>query len=363
VIDDALDNMTSDIKVELKFDELELGLEDLNVEFNVDVPTLSLKIEWQDIDFTDKGDEMDVPYEYWEPIYKVNITYNYDDDGNKTDIKEIELEKVDSTLIKTTIPVTGMGDVYASIAKQVNDRMKEVMKTINDFSDDLGSFTTQMQQAIDQLKKLQDFTTKITGLQEQINAVLNSANASLDTTVKDLVASIKKNLTGTLNNYVGTINNYIDKVNTVLNRVTGIINNLNSKLQPALLYKTTSGSLAVVSTAKAFPTQVTVSGGSAMELLPTTYTAEILAPAYKKYVAVTNVFNGSKSAQDGDAQCKAALAAANETEFFNTVIDGNQRVVAFTSGSQYSGYIYEVTYTALDYTGVESSKKFYLQIR
>jgi hypothetical protein len=185
----------------------------------------------------------------------------------------------------------------------------------------------------------------------------------LDTTVKDLVASIKKNLTGTLNNYVGTINNYIDKVNTVLNRVTGIINNLNSKLQPALLYKTSSGSLAVVSTAKAFPTQVTVSGGSAMELLPTTYTAEILAPAYKKYVAVTNVFNGSKSAQDGDAQCKAALAAANETEFFNTVIDGNQRVVAFTSGSQYSGYIYEVTYTALDYTGVESSKKFYLQIR
>jgi hypothetical protein len=363
VIEDALDNMTSDIKVELKFDELELGLEDLDIDFNVEVPSLSLKIDWVDIDFSEKGDEMNVPYEYWEPIYKAKVIYNYDDEGNKTDIKEIELIKTDSTLIKTTIPVTGMGDIYSSIAEEVNERMQVVMSTINDFSEDLGSFTTQMQDAIDQLEKLKNFTTKISGLQEQINAVLNSANASLDTTVKDLVASIKKNLTGTLNNYVGTINNYIDKVNTVLNRVTGIINNLNSKLQPALLYKTTSGSLAVVSTAKAFPTQVTVSGGSAMELLPTTYTAEILAPAYKKYVAVTNVFNGSKSAQDGDAQCKAALAAANETEFFNTVIDGNQRVVAFTSGSQYSGYIYEVTYTALDYTGVESSKKFYLQIR
>jgi ABC-type transporter Mla subunit MlaD len=360
VIDDALDNMTSDIKVELKFAELELGLDDLDIDFNVEVPTLSLKIEWQDIDFSDKGDTIFVPYAYVEPQYEVEILYT---DDTKTSIKEINLNKIGEDSVKTIIPVTGMNEIYSSIAKQVNDRMKVVMSTINNFSDDLGSFTTQMQNAIDQLKKLQDFTTKISGLQEQINKVLNSANASLDTTVKDLVASIKTNLTGTLNNYVGTINNYIDKVNTVLNRVTGIINNLNSKLQPALLYKTTSGSLAVVSTAKAFPTQVTVSGGSAMELLPTTYTAEILAPAYKKYVAVTNVFNGSKSAQDGDAQCKAALAAANETEFFNTVIDGNQRVVAFTSGSQYQGYIYEVTYTALDYTGVESSKKFYLQIR
>jgi archaellum component FlaC len=362
VFTSAIDKMTDSIKIELSFDELNLGLDSLNIDFNVEVPSLSLEIKWENIDFSDLGDTIFVPYYYEVPQYDVDVQYDYDEFGNKTDIKSIDLVELDSRTDSTIIPVTGMADIYTNIAKQVNSRMDSVMKTINAFSDDLGSFTDQMQDAIDQLKKLQDFTTKITGLQEQINSVLSSVNASLDTQVSKLVNNIKDNLSSTISGYVGTINNYIDKVNTVLNRVTTAVNNLNSKLQPALLYKTTSGSIAVVSRSKALPTQVTVSGGNAMELIPTTYSAEVLAPAYKKFVAVTNVYNGNKNA-DNDATCKAALEEANAVEFFNTVIDGNQRTVAFKSDAKYKGYIYQVAYTAVDYSGVESLQYFYIQIR
>ena len=83
-----------------------------------------------------------------------------------------------------------------------------------------------------------------------------------------------------------------------------------------------------------------------------------VTPAFKKHIAVTNVFKGDKSAQGGDAACKLALTTANGSEMMNKVLNGDQRSVTATFPK---GYIYEVAYSALDYSGKISMHKYYVQ--
>ena len=95
-----------------------------------------------------------------------------------------------------------------------------------------------------------------------------------------------------------------------------------------------------------------------VEFILTSYTVELLTPAFKKHIAVTNVFKGDKSAQGGDAACKLALTTANGSEMMNKVLNGDQRSVTATFPK---GYIYEVAYSALDYSGKISMHKYYVQ--
>ena len=94
-------------------------------------------------------------------------------------------------------------------------------------------------------------------------------------------------------------------------------------------------------------------------VVPTSYTGELLVPAFKKYVAVTNVFDGDESAQDGCADCIAALEAANSGDL-NKVLAGTTNVVEFAGKS---GYTYEITYSALDYSGKYSNVKYYVTVK
>jgi hypothetical protein len=78
-------------------------------------------------------------------------------------------------------------------------------------------------------------------------------------------------------------------------------------------------------------------------------------------VAITNVFKGNASAQDGDGECKSALEAANNAEGMNEVLDGNTRQIK-VDGLQ-SGYTYEVAYSALDFHGKIATKKYYFTVK
>jgi hypothetical protein len=151
----------------------------------------------------------------------------------------------------------------------------------------------------------------------------------------------------------------------VIDRVTSVISEPNSKLQPVLLFTQNTGKSAIVSASQAVPTTFKVSGSGVQgtTVIATSYTGELLAPAFKKYIAVVDVINGSKSAQGGDADCLAAAKLANNAQAnFATVLDGGQRGAVFTTDAKYAGYTYEIAYAALDYSGKMVTRRFFVKV-
>ena len=97
------------------------------------------------------------------------------------------------------------------------------------------------------------------------------------------------------------------------------------------------------------PTTIT----SSTKLFPTSNTAEYVAPAYKKYIGISNVYDADGNAVS-DAAAKAAAAAGDN---MNQVISGDTPV---TVNGQ-AGYIYEISYAAVDYRGYQTRQKFYVK--
>lgn len=176
---------------------------------------------------------------------------------------------------------------------------------------------------------------------DDANGYINYVNAHLSD-VGDLVDRIA----------TSDIKRYIDYFN---DKITDFINDGNYRIQPILLVGNRATGIKVASRSKGLASQLKA---GTVEFILTSYTAEILTPAFKKHIAVTNVFKGGKSAQGGDAQCKLALDAANGGEMMNTVIDGNKCSVVATFAK---GFVYEVAYSALDYSGNISMHKYYVQ--
>ena len=128
-------------------------------------------------------------------------------------------------------------------------------------------------------------------------------------------------------------------------------------IQPVLLVKA-NDSYARLSASHNYAARV---NATEFYLVPTTYTAEIIAPAYKKFVAVTNVTKGNASAKGGDAACKELLAKANAQEGMKKVFNGGISDESFILFTAEAGYTYEILYSAVDYSGKVVTKKFYVK--
>lgn len=136
---------------------------------------------------------------------------------------------------------------------------------------------------------------------------------------------------------------YLDKVN---NYLSGVLSSVNAKLQPVLL-SYADKDFALLGQSETRPVEV----ANELTLVPTTYSGELLAPAYKKYVAITAV-NGSTD------NLAAVNAAAGED--LNKVLDGDVREITFKGES---GNTYEITYSALDYAGFVVNTKYYVTVK
>lgn len=224
-------------------------------------------------------------------------------------------------------------------------------------------------------KQTIDITDKV---EEAVNEALGSAAGDVSAYIKDVV--------GQLNEQVAQINDIIDQlrdINEIGNKLDEVedkiydylskgenlllklVNNANELLQPMMLAKT-ADSYVVLSRSASAPTKFSASSmtSDGIILRPTTYSAEVLAPAFKKFVGVANVYKDGKSAQGGDANCQAALKAANSSsEGFCTVQEGDWNKAQFKVSSQYKkGYVYEIVYTAADYSGKIVVKRFYIEL-
>jgi hypothetical protein len=140
-----------------------------------------------------------------------------------------------------------------------------------------------------------------------------------------------------------------------LNNRYGHYFNPNKFLQPVLLIKA-NGDYARLSASAKYPAHV---DKATLALLPTSYNAEIIAPAYKKFLAVTNVSKDGVSAKGGDAACKTILDEANKQENFMKVIETGFDFIEFKAKA---GYTYEILYSAVDYDGKVTAKKFYVKV-
>ena len=172
--------------------------------------------------------------------------------------------------------------------------------------------------------------------------------------VNDLVASVSTKADPLIdkagNKIYSKLHSYLDKINR---KLVNFVNTTGARIQPTLLV-VSGGGTKLASGVSGMPTKV---DAASVNLIPTTYTAEIVAPAYKKHIIAVDVIKGGASAQGGDTDCKNALNAFNGQ--VNKVIDGTS--MESIPVTLESGYTYVVAYSALDYHGKISMQKFYIK--
>ena len=195
---------------------------------------------------------------------------------------------------------------------------------------------------------------------------LDQLEGQLTADEKEAFELVKYQVVAGVGNYMDKAEPYINKLNYWTSRLNGymerfedVANNVNALLQVTMLYKGKDEQFHQLSNSKEYPT--VFAGEGLANVFATSYTGEIIAPAFKKFIGVTNVFKDGDSAQNGCADCKAALVAVNDGEYFNEVFPGSRYGVAIENMKK--GYTYEIFYSALDYSGKISARKFYVTVK
>jgi methyl-accepting chemotaxis protein len=195
----------------------------------------------------------------------------------------------------------------------------------------------------------------------EAQGALNDVNTMLDD-IRDIVKEVnnlinkinnyENKITGTVDDIVTRAKSYIDKINSV---IVNLVNSTNERFQPFMVASTNKG-MKFLSGSKNYPTKLTKD----IKLFATSQTMELIVPMARKHVAVTNVFKGDASAQNGNSDCKSKLTAANSGEKMNVVLDGNERVIELNGLA--SGYVYEIAFSALDFQGKIATRKYYVTV-
>ena len=174
-----------------------------------------------------------------------------------------------------------------------------------------------------------------------------------DNTIDELIGSINDQI-GTqlqpvkdaITNAATKWDNAITPVNNLLHKINAHITDVNQLLQPTLLYKSTkTNSWNTLSTLKGkLGTRMTGTGSTV--LVATSWTGELLAPAYKKSVYVKgNPTEAKVTLMDGTTPAKKFA--------------GSTQKVLFTATPAAKGKSYTIVYEAVDYSGISCEPKEY----
>ena len=159
------------------------------------------------------------------------------------------------------------------------------------------------------------------------------------------------NMLGTVENLANKVNkfesaidgNFINRVNSYIHKCNYWLDNANKFLQPAM-FATDGNNWVKLPTIASGATYVKMTNGKAnVLLLPTSYTLEYIAPAYKKYITV-----------------KDPSGATVTGENIGKVISGNIHKAGFTATKE---GVYTISYDAVDYTGRKAkTKTFFIKV-
>ena len=289
------------------------------------IPQIQDKIEFDDYKFN------------WTPIEGLE------------DIKtSITLKDVpDVSTIKINGKITTGDDFVKIIGKEnvtghVNDdgsvtiNLDGLGVEVNDI--DLGSKAqitySKSDQTYDITIPMDEFNKVIANINDQVGGQLGKVN--------DLVDQVK--------HYSDLIDGkIITRVNAYIQKFENLLRHSNSLLQPMVMYTAANGNWNQLSREKYAPSLMKLNGQSegAITFVLTSYNAEILAPAYKKFVTVTS------------APSAAAKAFANKGVNMNKVIDGNAHKVLFQANE---AGVYEITSSSIDYSCYVTTKKYYVKV-
>ena len=160
------------------------------------------------------------------------------------------------------------------------------------------------------------------------------------------------NMIGNVNGIVDKVNKYTDaidgqlinRINTYINKFENLLTKSNSLLQPAMFYRTNGGSFGQLARVAEGASYLKLNGSEASTVfVASSYTAELLAPAYMKEITV----NGG-----------ATLTAAGQSGS-KVVLKNGQYKVGFKATK---AGVYTITYNAVDYFGKTVSKNFYVKV-
>ena len=208
------------------------------------------------------------------------------------------------------------------------DDLQGVKVTVNNITFDAGAVTyNTTKQAVTVTVSMKEFNKIIDQVNSQVGNMLG--------TVENLANKVNKFESAIDGNFINRVNNYIHKCNYWLD-------NANKFLQPAM-FATDGNNWVKLPTIASGATYVKMTNGKAnVLLLPTSYTLEYLAPAYKKYITV-----------------KDPSGATVTGENIGKVISGNIHKAGFTATKE---GVYTITYDAVDYTGGDVSKTFFIKV-
>lgn len=183
-------------------------------------------------------------------------------------------------------------------------------------------------------------TVEITEIYENITAGLSKVSDKASTMVEDY------------------LNKIINFENKIFNKVAGIAKNPNRYVQPALVAK--NDKFGFFYPSRVYDAATEVKKGTTIKFYPTTLTGEVVAPAFKKYVAVTGAWSVDDMFED-----RGAAKINNNNAVLNTIFDGDlynlQKPFEFTFDAP-AGTIIEFTYECLGYNGKVAGKKYYFEV-
>ena len=175
---------------------------------------------------------------------------------------------------------------------------------------------------------------------------------STDNTIDELLASINNQI-GTklqpvkdaITNAATKWDNAITPVNNLLHKINAHISDVNQLLQPTLLYKSTkTNSWNTLSTLKGkLGTRMTGTGSTV--LVATSWTGELLAPAYKKRVYVKEP-GANVTLMDTKTSAKTPFSGSTQKVLFTATAKGD----------------YTIVYEAVDYSGVTAKKEYHITV-
>ena len=243
-----------------------------------------------------------------------------------------ELQNLDFKFdhVTNTINVKAAADKWVGTNKVWSEG--EVIATV-DMTQFLNSMKSNTDSAVDGLNK---FVQSLDNIQGNIDSQL---------------ATIKTKI----HNYLTRFMNGIDKV---FNKAASFASHPNRFIQPALFATADGKDVFHISRTHFAPTQI--KKGTKLMIFPTTLTGEVVAPAFKKYIAVVDAWKF-------DANYNPTEAVANKfnTGAMNQVLDGNtyniQKPFEYTIDAP-AGTVLEIIYECLGYNGKVAGKKYYIEV-
>ncbi|MDE6008170.1 MAG: hypothetical protein K2G90_03075, partial [Muribaculaceae bacterium] len=208
----------------------------------------------------------------------------------------------------------------------------------------------------DLIDAMQGSLDNVQGVVDQVNDIIKDINGQLKDVNKQIQDAIS-DVQNDFNDKFDSNSKLIDLYNDVIDRVNSFLKDPNHYLQVYAAYKENNGGLHHFSTDVNDPS--VYSGTEGFKVFLTSYNGEILVPAYKKILTVSNVYKNGSVASNAES----LLKKANGGDDINTVLDGERHVVEIEASNLEKGYTYELFYSALDYRGVTSSRKFYIEVK